>query len=182
MSASQNPFVSLTSMVKAEVDPALNALLEREIAEIGTVGREVQGMLEAARSLLCRGGKRLRAGLLVAANQALTVESRPGLCPSVLHAALALELLQAYFLIHDDWMDQDATRRGGPTVHAALAQQFDDPHLGACGAVLAGDYLMTLAARQFHAALERRGDAQGSLHPRTRELLHAFTSMQLAAV
>jgi geranylgeranyl diphosphate synthase type I len=53
--------------------------------------------------------------------------------------------LQAYFLIHDDWMDGDATRRGGPTAHVVLGH--GDAHLGASLAVLAGDYACALAHR-----------------------------------
>jgi len=182
--STDNPFLALTAAVKADLDPALNALLDVEVADVGQVGREVAGMLRAAQALLCRGGKRLRAGLLVAAHHAVTGDSSKPLPPPVLQAALALELLQAYFLIHDDWMDKDATRRGGPTVHAALTHQFQDEHLGACSAVLAGDYMMTLAAREFHIALETGtpGDEPQALHLKSKQLLRAFTSMQLAAV
>ena len=35
----------------------------------------------------------------------------------------ALELLQTYFLVQDDWMDEADTRRGAPSVHVTLAEQ-----------------------------------------------------------
>ena len=45
-----------------------------------------------------------------------------------------MELLHAYLLIHDDFMDQDDVRRGGPTMHRALGGD----HLGASLALLSG--------------------------------------------
>ncbi len=92
----------------------------------------------------------------------------------MLQSGVALELLQSYFLIHDDWMDQDETRRGCPTVHATLREQFSSSHLGACGAILAGDYVVTLAHQVFHDVVLSRNN--------TRELLREFSAMQLAAV
>lgn len=54
------------------------------------------------------------------------------------HAAAAVELVHAYSLVHDDLpaMDDDALRRGQPTVHVAFDQAT---------AILAGDALQSLA-------------------------------------
>lgn len=54
-------------------------------------------------------------------------------------AMLAVELLQTYLLIHDDWMDDDNVRRGGPSVHVALGERLGGKRLGDAAAVLAGD-------------------------------------------
>ena len=59
----------------------------------------------------------------------------------------AIELLQTYLLVHDDWMDQDALRRGAPTAHTTLSRTFASERLGAASAVLAGDYASALAHR-----------------------------------
>ncbi len=61
----------------------------------------------------------------------------------VVMAGVAIELLQTYLLIHDDWMDGDEIRRGGPSVHAWLVSRFGDG--GAAAAVLAGDHACALA-------------------------------------
>jgi farnesyl diphosphate synthase len=78
-----------------------------------------------------RGGKRLR-GFLVLEGAALH-----GIADAV-SAAAAVEALHAYSLVHDDMpcMDDDALRRGQPTVHVKWDQAT---------AVLAGDALQTLA-------------------------------------
>ena len=89
-------------------------------------------------------------------------------------AGVSLELLQAYFLIHDDWMDRDELRRGGPTVHVRLAGKFQDAHLGAASAILAGDYGAALALERLtHLRLAPA---------RLRPALEAFSRMQSAAV
>ena len=52
---------------------------------------------------------------------------------------MALELLQSYLLIQDDWMDGDIERRGGPSAHVALDKKLGGATKGAAEAILAGD-------------------------------------------
>lgn len=128
-------------------------------------------MVQALSDLCRRGGKRLRPALLVAGYRAVAQRKSLSL---PLDAGVALELLQAYFLIHDDWMDGDVTRRGGPTVHAFLARRLRDEHKGAASAILAGDYAAALAL-----------DALAALPvspSRAKRAFSAFAEMQLAAV
>jgi geranylgeranyl pyrophosphate synthase len=93
-------------------------------------------------------GKRVRPALVLLANQACG-----GPRENAWPAAVAVEMIHAYSLIHDDLpcMDDDSLRRGVPTVHAA--------HGEAMG-VLAGDALQCLAfevlAKQPDAALAAR--------------------------
>lgn len=88
---------------------------------------------EAARYALLSGGKRIRPKLVLWTVEALDGDVRAALMPAV-----ALEMVHAYSLIHDDLpcMDNDDWRRGKPTVHRA----FDE-----ATAVLAGDLLLTHA-------------------------------------
>ena len=62
-------------------------------------------------------------------------------------AGVAVELIHAYSLVHDDLpaMDDDALRRGQPTVHVAF---------GEASAILAGDGLLTLAFEHLASAPE----------------------------
>ncbi|MEC9407940.1 MAG: farnesyl diphosphate synthase [Pseudomonadota bacterium] len=88
---------------------------------------------EAMRYAVLGGGKRLRPQLVYASGQAV------GLPLERLDAvALAVELIHAYSLVHDDLpaMDDDDLRRGQPTTHKA----FDE-----ATAILAGDALQPLA-------------------------------------
>lgn len=78
------------------------------------------------------GGKRLRPALLVAASRAVGVGADP------LPAAVAVECLHTYSLIHDDLpcMDNSDLRRGRATCHLAFDEAL---------AVLAGDALLPLS-------------------------------------
>jgi farnesyl diphosphate synthase len=87
----------------------------------------------AMRHATLDGGKRMRPLLVYAAGTAF------GAMESSLDApATAVELIHAYSLVHDDLpaMDDDALRRGKPTVHVAF---------GEATAILAGDALQSLA-------------------------------------
>ena len=135
--------------VRREVDARLATLFERTIEELAPHGADVVRMASAARDLTLRGGKRFRAGMLVAAFAGAA--PRASLEPA-LAAATSIELLQSYLLIQDDWMDDDPVRRGGPSAHAALTQAFGDAHLGACSAMLASDLTWGLAVRALARA------------------------------
>ena len=92
-----------------------------------------QRLHEAMRYAVLGGGKRVRPLLAFAAGEV----SGAGV-ERVQHAAAAVELIHAYSLVHDDMpaMDDDALRRGKPTVHV----EFDE-----ATALLVGDALQSLA-------------------------------------
>ena len=91
------------------------------------------GLGEAMRYGVLDGGKRLRPLLVLASAHAASG------CPkAALRAAVAVELVHAYSLIHDDMpcMDNDVLRRGKPTVHVKFGEAV---------AMLAGDAMQALA-------------------------------------
>ncbi|MCH6484984.1 polyprenyl synthetase family protein [Pseudoxanthomonas sp. LH2527] len=99
-----------------------------------------QRLHAAMRHAVLGGGKRMRALLVYASGTLLQADE------ATLHApAIAVELIHAYSLVHDDLpaMDDDDLRRGKPTVHIA----FDE-----ATAILAGDALQTRAFEQLAAA------------------------------
>ena len=91
------------------------------------------GLGIAMRYAVLDGGKRLRPLLALAACQAVG-----GSREAAMRAAVAVELIHAYSLVHDDMpcMDDDAMRRGKPTVHVQY---------GEARAMLAGDAMQALA-------------------------------------
>lgn len=129
--------------VRARVDARLDARLAEAESRARAAGEEPWAVARALGDLVRRGGKRLRPALVAAAARACGKE----LDEAVIDAGCAWELLQAYLLVHDDWMDGDETRRGGPAVHVVLARRHHDAHLGASLAVLAGDLGCALAHR-----------------------------------
>jgi farnesyl diphosphate synthase len=120
--ASEAVFTRWAQRVEASLDAALP-----------DPTRAPQRLHAAMRHATLGGGKRMRPLLVYAAG------TMTGADEGVLDApATAVELIHAYSLVHDDLpaMDDDALRRGQPTVHIA----FDE-----ATAVLAGDALQTLA-------------------------------------
>jgi geranylgeranyl diphosphate synthase type I len=134
-------FPALLAAVRPAIEERLTTLWNGRIDALRKHGPEVTAMATAARDLTLRGGKRYRAALLAAAYGGVAPEAS---VEPAFQAGVALELLQTYLLIQDDWMDGDLTRRGGPSVHAALAQTLGE-HLGASSAMLASDLSWNLA-------------------------------------
>lgn len=112
---------------KQEVETATRRL----IGEASMPERLFQSMTYSLEA----GGKRIRPALLYAV---LDTYGRPRALGH--EAAVALEMVHTYSLIHDDLpaMDDDDVRRGRPTNH----RQFDE-----ATAILAGDALLTDAFR-----------------------------------
>ncbi|HLM67728.1 MAG TPA: farnesyl diphosphate synthase [Longimicrobium sp.] len=101
---------------------------------------------------LATPGKRLRPILCVSAWRV----ARPGDAPeAVYRLACALEIVHTYSLVHDDLpsMDDDALRRGRPTVHVAYGER---------AALLAGAALIPAAVRVLDGTARSLGlDAPG---------------------
>ena len=133
-------FALLARATKTQVDHALEKLAAREIQKAEKLAPDAGAVMRALFDLATRGGKRLRPALVSAANLACSGDGA-----AVIECGVALEVIQAYLLIHDDWMDNDDVRRGGPSVHASLRKAFGDQHAGDACAVLAGDYAQGLA-------------------------------------
>ena len=95
------------------------------------------GLSEAMGYSLLAGGKRVRPVLCLATARSAGAEPA-----SVLPAAVAIELVHTYSLIHDDLpaMDDDDLRRGRPTSHKKFGEDV---------AILAGDGLFAEAINLF---------------------------------
>lgn len=114
-----------------------NALLTesylRELLDGPAFATAPARLVEAMRYSVLGGGKRFRPFLVIESARLFGIEPEQALGP-----ASAVELVHCYSLVHDDLpaMDDDALRRGRPTVHIA----FDE-----ATAILAGDALLTFA-------------------------------------
>jgi farnesyl diphosphate synthase len=106
------------------------------------------------------GGKRVRPLLVYAAGELFGAQDS-----ALARAAAAVEMIHAYSLVHDDMpcMDDDALRRGKPTVHV----KYDE-----ATALLVGD---ALQAQAFALLAEGEGDPARQL-AMLRLLTHAAGS------
>lgn len=68
---------------------------------------------------------------------------------AAVQAGVAMELMQSFLLIHDDIMDQDDVRRGGPAVHAQYRELQHSPQYGISMGICAGDIAAFLAVQQI---------------------------------
>lgn len=121
-------------------EPQLAAFLDEKGAALRELPVDLGRAHAALREYVLRGGKRLRGALVLLGHEAAGGRREDALRPS-----LGVELLHAYLLIHDDFMDRDELRRGGPTLHVSLAHAAaaapgDEAarHVGGSLAILAG--------------------------------------------
>ena len=126
-----NRFKQRLDQVAADTERLLDQLQARKPIP-GELARPAR-LLDAMRYASLGGGKRIRPVLVVESAKLFGVPGRQALM-----VAAALECVHCYSLVHDDLpaMDDDALRRGRPTVHKA----YDE-----ATAILAGDGLLTFA-------------------------------------
>jgi len=150
--------------------------------QLAALGLSDQRLADAMTYGVLNGGKRLRPFLTYA-----TAEALGGSREQADVAAIALEMVHSYSLVHDDLpaMDDDDLRRGKPTCHIA----FDE-----ATAILAGDGLLTaafeiLALAPYQSAaqrlqlirlLSRAAGGAGMVAGQSIDLGHVGQSMTLA--
>ncbi len=116
-------------------------MIDEELAwRAGMISRAIEdllpvvhpaGLYNASRHLVDAGGKRLRPSMLL-----IAAEATGGDPVALVSAAVSIELIHNFTLIHDDIMDNANIRRGRPSVHKIW---------GDSGAILAGDTLYSKA-------------------------------------
>ncbi|MEM2141840.1 MAG: polyprenyl synthetase family protein [Candidatus Thorarchaeota archaeon] len=134
----------------------VSAALSEHFASI-LVGSEKMGPLfhqfyTNIRDYMMRGGKRLRPLLTVIGYKAISDQPAPA---NLYRVSCAVEFLHNGSLLHDDLIDRDETRRGGPTVHALYrdwaaktrgAAPDRAAEFGAAMAILSGDSVLNMGA------------------------------------
>ncbi|WP_031083116.1 polyprenyl synthetase family protein, partial [Streptomyces sp. NRRL WC-3549] len=125
---------ALLEHTRTVVDPHLRAAVDTLPGAIRRVALYHFGWQDADGTPASgQAGKAIRPALVLAAARALG-----GSQESALRAAVAVELVHNFTLLHDDVIDEDATRRHRPTAWAVF---------GVPDAVIAGDALLALAQR-----------------------------------
>ncbi len=128
-------------MIKLEVEMELEKFFDKKIYDAGDdFNREV---LELLREYTLRGGKRIRSGMFVYGYGCFKE-----LNDEIINAAMAMELIQSYLLIHDDIIDRGNLRRGKDSMHIMYEKRYpvnDKKHFGISLAICAGDLAACLA-------------------------------------
>ncbi len=150
----------------ARIQEVLDEFLDGQAARLAPLGPDAAALVDEARASVS-GGKRFRAAFCYWGFRAVSPDVPDE--KALLRACAALELLHASALVHDDFMDASATRRGRPATHVS----FDTAHreagwtgspsqYGAAAAILLGDLLLSWAdelLRRCGFPLERVGAA-----------------------
>ncbi|MET0996967.1 MAG: bifunctional (2E,6E)-farnesyl/geranyl diphosphate synthase [Mycobacterium sp.] len=147
------------------VTDQLREYLRQRRSDCAYIGTDYADLTAALEEFVLRGGKRLRPAFAYWGWRAVADRTDGTVDPSILRLFAALELLHACALVHDDVIDDSATRRGMPTVHRLFAQTHRDrrwsgsaDRFGMSAAILLGD-LALVWADDIVATADLRVDA-----------------------
>ena len=157
----QFPPMSAAPTVSAPLDPTLLDAVELALADFLAAQKIPENLRAACLHAVLAGGKRLRPILVLESARAAG-----GSVEGAMPAAVAIEFVHAFSLVHDDLpaLDNDTMRRGKPTCHVAFGEAM---------AILAGDCLLALApvaAGQVYDTLQ--GFPDGLPDGQKLELVH----------
>ncbi len=114
------------------VSPDLEAVEERMDSDLGD---DLRTVYDVTRHLLLAGGKRLRPAMVALAARAVCSETPR---ERIAMVGAGVEFVHMATLVHDDVVDNTATRRGKPTANSVFGNGV---------AVLSGDYILARAMR-----------------------------------
>jgi geranylgeranyl diphosphate synthase type I len=150
---------------QADLEGYLKRVEQKVLAFLETSGAVAEfhpdELKECVWSYVRRPAKRLRPAVLL-----MSCGSVGGELERALPAAAGIEVFHTWTLVHDDLIDNDRTRRGAPTVHAAMADRKRQDHGWAVAraeeygrdiAILAGDMQHGWAITLFLECATRRG-------------------------
>ena len=141
------------------VEPALRRAVDELAPAMRTISRYHFGWAdEFGQETPGGGGKALRPALTLLSAQAAGADAS-----AAVPAAVAVELVHNFSLLHDDVMDNDTERRHRPTAWSVF---------GVPAAILAGDALLTLAVETVRLGYERTGSGViGCLNQAVQDLI-----------
>jgi geranylgeranyl diphosphate synthase type I len=122
---------------KNSIDLELKNILEKQLNAISKIDKNIGNILLYLKDFNLRGGKRIRGILTIIGYTLFKPYNK-----EIVKAAVAVELMESFFLIHDDITDNDELRRGSLTLH----KQYENLYAGQgiSFALVAGDLLCSL--------------------------------------
>ncbi|WP_245665434.1 polyprenyl synthetase family protein [Actinoplanes subtropicus] len=129
-----------TPLLLDAIEGTLADFLGAQIVALDGTDPALGGLARTTRDLVLAGGKRLRPTFAYWGWRAVSDDP----VEPVLPALAALELMHTFALVHDDVMDESATRRGRPTAHRIFARQHG-ARFGESAAILVGDLCLVWA-------------------------------------
>lgn len=131
-------------ILKERLDEKIGAYFDTAIERADKEDRLVADALRYSRKLMLSGGKRLRAAFMYYGYISANGKEEE----KILDAAISIEFIHAFLLMHDDIIDRDDLRHGVTTLHryyADMGKRFfphkDTEHFGNSMAIIVGDML-----------------------------------------
>ena len=122
---------------KNSIDLELKNILEKQLNAAYKIDKNIGNIMLYLKDFNLRGGKRIRGILTIIGYTLFKPYNK-----EIVKAAVAVELMESFFLIHDDITDNDELRRGSLTLH----KQYENLYAkqGISFALVAGDLLCSL--------------------------------------
>jgi len=134
---------------KKDIDDELRKFFDAKIKRVEKIDNSALELVENLKEFTLRGGKRVRSILLIFGYKAVGGRNEK----EIIKAALSVELMQSFLLIHDDIIDDDELRRGNPTMHKVYENKYkkdypsiDSKKFGKDMAIIAGDVSSVLGS------------------------------------
>ncbi|MEM2906749.1 MAG: polyprenyl synthetase family protein [Candidatus Odinarchaeota archaeon] len=138
-------FLSILSAESSKAERQLRAFLEDRAVKSDFLGQEHKEFYLNLEEFILRGGKRLRpVAFIMAYKSAARVSDDKIYLPSI-----SIELLHNATLVHDDIIDHDTMRRGGPTFHTKYSNLYsgkvsDPTDFGVSVGIIGGNMLFNM--------------------------------------
>ena len=114
-----------TAPSAAELAGSVTEQLRQYLAErragAAYIGADYDELIAVLEDFVLRGGKRVRPAFAYWGYRAVAADPDGAVGDEILRLFAALELLHGCALVHDDVIDDSATRRGMPTAHVHFA-------------------------------------------------------------
>lgn len=137
-------FQTTLDTLRKQINIEIESYFQRILKDLPEEDVFVRDAIKQTQEIVLAGGKRLRGALLYYGYIASGATERE----AALRAAVGIELIHAYLLVHDDIMDRDDKRHGVSTLHVRYADfatkhfpEKDSVHFGNAIALVLGDML-----------------------------------------
>ncbi|MDD2890734.1 MAG: polyprenyl synthetase family protein [bacterium] len=155
---------------KLRIEDFLKSYLEGERKKLASISSVSLQIMDFVIEFCMRGGKRLRAILLIKGYEAVGGKKET----DIIHTSICMELMEAFLLIHDDIIDNDPIRRGGPSFHKLVGNWRKSDTFGVSAGIMAGDMLSNLGANVVLSSKFREEYKIGALKEYNDSLLSCF--------
>ncbi len=105
---------------KKEIEQELKKFFSNKKRKTRKISNELFDSILRLEEYTLRGGKRIRPVLIIVSYLGFGGKN----LKEIIKFASSIEMLQSFFLIHDDFMDGHDLRRNGPTIHAGYKTKY----------------------------------------------------------